>query len=102
MLKLIASGLGKFLIGISLITFGQFMGLPTNDPWFDVLILYLFGRWVFLSIVNGMPEPNDASSDWYIWSYRTMHSMAHVATAYFTHKSLWKLMTREGDEPAIR
>lgn len=77
-----------------------FMGLPVNDPWFDVFMVYVMCRWALTSIVNGMPEPEVDTSLWYIWCYRTMHSMAHISTAYFSHRNIWKYIAgfREGGD----
>lgn len=78
----------------------EFLGLPIQDPWFDVLVVYIIGRWALTSLVNGMPEPEATSSPWYIWCYRTMHSLAHISTAYFSHKNMWKYISgmRDGGE----
>ncbi len=78
----------------------DFMGLPVQDPWFDFLVVYIVSRWAMASIVNGMPEPEYESSLWYIWCYRTMHSLAHISTAYFSHKNMWKYISgiRDGGE----
>lgn len=92
MLKIIAAPIIKVsALGAMLFSAATLLGLPVNDPWFDIFMFYVLGRWMFVSIVNGMPEPSEDSSDWYIWAYRSMHSMAHIATAYFSHKKLWKL-----------
>ena len=78
----------------------EFMGLPISDPWFDLFVVYVVGRWALTSVVNGMPEPEPTSSLWYIWCYRTMHSLAHISTAYFSHKNMWKYISgiRDGGE----
>ena len=83
---------------IAVLMAADFMGLPVSDQWFDVFVLYVFGRWAWLSIVNGMPEPEEDSSLWYIWCYRSMHSMAHIATAYFSHKRMWKYLSGDAQE----
>lgn len=61
-------------------------GLPVNNPWFDISILL----WVSSAVVSGMPEPEEDSSFWYIWAYRTMHLLSASGTAYFMHKNRWK------------
>jgi hypothetical protein len=78
----------------------DFMGLPIQDPWFDFFVVYVVGRWALTSVVNGMPEPEEVSSPWYIWCYRSLHSMAHISTAYFSHKNMWKYISgvRAGGE----
>lgn len=99
MTKVVFVGVLSMFLPFSVIAYGSVMGLPTSDPWFDILVLYMFARWFFLSVVNGMPEPDERSSSWYIWAYRSLHSMAHVATAYFSHKALWRFMQRGGNDP---
>lgn len=84
--------------GIALFSIGGFMGLPVNDPWFDVFAVYLLVKWAIASIVNGMPEPEENSSVWYIWCFRSLHSMAHIATAYFSHKRMWKFISGEAKD----
>jgi hypothetical protein len=90
----------KFSVSIPVLAAAGFMGLPVDNPWFDVLVAYVFGQWALRSTVNGMPEPEEDSSLWYIWCYRTMHSMAHISTAYFSHRNMWKYISgaREGGE----
>jgi hypothetical protein len=81
-----------------IITIGSFIGLPVSNPWFDVVILLVFGGSWFRACVNGMPEPTLASSDWYVWAYRSLHSLAGISTAYAAHKLLWKYMTGDKEE----
>ena len=81
------------VMGAMIFSAATMLGLPVNDPWFDIFMLYVLGRWTLASIVNGMPEPDEESSDWYIWAYRSFHSMAHIATAYFSHKRMWKFIS---------
>jgi hypothetical protein len=69
----------------SLLTSASVNGLPLQDPWFDIAIFL----WVFSAITGGMPEPEQNSSFWYIWLYRTLHLMSASATAYFIHKNRW-------------
>lgn len=78
----------------------DFMGLPVQDPWFDMFVAYVLVRWALNSVVNGMPEPEETDSHWYIWCYRSMHSLAHISTAYFSHKNMWKYISgmRSGGE----
>lgn len=102
MLKLIsASAMKASALGAIIFSAASVLGLPVSDPWFDVFVIYVLARWTFISIVNGMPEPTESSSDWYIWAYRSFHSMAHIATAYFSHKKMWKFLTGPdiGDRP---
>lgn len=89
------SGLKGSAALLAILSFGSIMGLPVNDPWFDVLLGYIVVKWTLASIVNGMPEPELSSSVWYVWCYRSLHSMAHQSTAYFTHKRIWKYLTGE-------
>lgn len=110
---LLSSGRGMHILsGLSFMVFkfavalgaafaaASFMGLPINDPWFDVFVVYVMARWAITSVVNGMPEPEASSSPWYIWCYRSMHSMAHISTAYFSHRNMWKYIAgfREGGD----
>ncbi len=81
------------LVAVSgIITLGTFIGLPVKDPWFDVVLLLVFGGNWFRSMVNGMPEPTLESSDWYVWAYRSLHQLAGISTVYSAHRLLWKYM----------
>lgn len=62
-----------------------FHALPLGDPWFDLLIIYLFLK----ILVSGMPEPTIKSSDSYVWMYRSLHMLALIPTRYFANKSFW-------------
>lgn len=94
--------MGKFVVlsaikasAIATLAFAvaNFMGLPVGDPWFDVLVIYILWQAFLRSIVNGMPEPEEHSSPWYIWAYRSLHSVARIGTVYFAHKRMWKFLT---------
>lgn len=74
------------------------LGLPVNDPWFDILVLSWMFKWFFMAMVNAMLEPTEHSSDWYVWAYRFLHSLAHIGTAYFSHKRMWKFIAGEKSE----
>ena len=94
MVKLVLLSTAKTsALGAAVFSVATLMGLPVNDPWFDVFVAYVLARWTFISIVNGMPEPTSISSDWYIWAFRSFHSMAHIGTPYFSHKAVWKFLT---------
>lgn len=80
----------KILIGLGIIMVTSItMGdVPIHDPWF---LFFVFG-WIVSCITSGMPDPDQNSSMYYIWAYRTMHLIIASGTAYFSHKSAWPLL----------
>jgi hypothetical protein len=76
-----------------------FHTLPIQDPWFDLVVFYVFLK----ILVSGMPEPTIKSSDGYIWMYRSLHMMAMIPSRYFINKSFWHIFEdRESRSPVFR
>lgn len=65
--------------------------VPVRNPWFWVCI----GQWLFSGFVSGMPEPEEDSSFFYVWAYRSFHILSASGTAYFTHRAQWPVISGE-------
>lgn len=71
---------------------GPLIDLPhVSDPWFVIFILW----WLFSAVTTGMPEPEEKSSFFYVWAYRTFHVIAGNGTSYFADKTVWPIFKRE-------
>lgn len=68
-----------------------FADVPVHDPWFWVTIYLLVYRNLVVSLIEGMPEPTDKSSDSYVWTYRSLHTMDRRFSPYRLHKTFWPL-----------
>ncbi|SRR6266567_2834243 len=86
MLVIKASAVAMFIFSLI-----ESSGLPVSNPWFDISILL----WVSSAVIGGMPEPEETSSFYYIWLYRTLHLLSATGTAYFIHKNRWSEISGE-------
>lgn len=64
----------------------------THTPWFFIFI----GWYIFSAMVSGMPEPEQDSSPWYIWAYRSFHILSASGTSFFQNKIYWPPSETEG------
>lgn len=65
--------------------------IPYHNPWF-----WIFVGWkLFSAATAGLVEPDENSSNKYIWLYRTCHILTDNGTAYFSHKGLWGIISGE-------
>jgi hypothetical protein len=80
------------------VTESIFSSLPFHDPWFDLFVLSI----LMSAATSGMPEPKANSTDFYVWTYRTMHLLFHMGTSYVTHKSFWPAFEAEEIRPKAR
>ncbi len=69
-------------------------GIPINDPWFIVFVVWN----LFSALTSGMPEPDEESSFGYIWLFRSCHILSAQGTAYFIHKKRWKDISGGGGD----
>jgi hypothetical protein len=72
-------------------------GLPVSNPWFDISVML----WIFSAVVGGMPEPEEDSSFYYIWLYRSLHLLSATGTAYFIHKKRWADISGESKTKVV-
>jgi hypothetical protein len=92
-------GVNLLFKGVALamvVVVGTLLGdLPIHDFWFWTTVYLLAYRNFIVSLIGGMPEPSDKSTDTYIWIFRSLHTMERRITPYRLHRSFWKLFEHE-------
>lgn len=83
--------LKSIVLGAVVFVGSIFGDIPFHDFWFWSTLYLLCYRNFVASIISGMPEPSETSSDGYLWAYRSLHAMDRRISPYRLHKSFWKV-----------
>lgn len=91
-----ASLLGTVII--SAISTIDSLGIPASwQVLFDGIVIgWSMHSWGS-SYTTGLVEPSVVSTDGYIHWFRSCHAVFNKGTAYFAHKSVWRMITAERD-----